>query len=75
MKWEPIETAPKDGSRILVFGPMEDGDELRPDPPCTDVGMWDDFDHKWMVENVSALGTYCRATHWMPLPPPPEPQP
>lgn len=56
--WQPIETAPKDGTEILAW----DGDDrkiLR-----WALGRWDDWD-----EMPSALG---KPTHWMPLPEPPK---
>lgn len=75
MKWQPIETAPKDGMRVLLY-----------DPKC-DVaisGLWHDDPGKntpdgyepawsWWVADDDLLlwddGT--APTHWMPLPPPP----
>lgn len=65
--WLPIETAPKDGSSILV------GLQPRPTDPCgaVDQAEWDDG---WI-----AIGGKCDAgnglgyepTHWQPLPNPP----
>ena len=58
-EWQPIETAPKDGTDVLVWcgGAMFIA--------CMDVGRWffDRTDHS--VKPIP--------THWMPLPKPPEP--
>ena len=71
MNWQPIETAPKDGTNILLckapftalVGRFDD-----------DLG-WVDFDEDedalrevWIEE-----GTEYEPTHWMPLPSPPDP--
>ena len=61
--WQPIETAPKDGSDVLVIG--ESGVHVaRFVGTNSSVNLW--RYHK---------GTYCchvyKATHWMPLPKPP----
>ena len=58
-EWQPIETAPKDGTMILAFGKQE-------------IylifwvkGYWINREYDYLVPN----DTY---THWMPLPNPPE---
>ena len=62
-KWQPIETAPKDGTRFLAYEPRHEyryyecwwEDDFR------DWSGWqDDFDSE------------PKPTHWMPLPEPPE---
>lgn len=58
--WQPIETAPKDGSDVLVFNPMTGPYVSR----FTD-GEWPL--HFWGFPGV----WYPGVTHWMPLPPPP----
>lgn len=76
MEWEPIETAPKDGTHILLF--MED--EV--------IEGWFDLklsvdgkpyaEPEWAVVSMPSHGCGCCAerncdpTHWMPLPPLPE---
>jgi hypothetical protein len=62
-EWQPIETAPKDGSVILAWRkhatiPMIVGF----DPS---YGEWED------VYNYNGVHVY-HITHWMPLPEPPE---
>lgn len=58
--WQPIETAPKDGTWILIWGEQWSG------APIPDVGHWDDDD--WRDDEHTVLAF---ATHWMPLPAPP----
>ena len=61
MKWQPIETAPKDGTAILVY-------------TCNEgfyVVSYDDiFSAPWRVRNDEGLNED-QPTHWMPLPEPP----
>jgi Protein of unknown function (DUF551) len=75
MTWQPIDTAPKDGSRVLLWVPDEAGSSY-----TTQIGTWtfysatsDDF--LWVYDGHSdGLRRYCMAhppTHWMPLPEPP----
>lgn len=60
-QWKPIETAPKDGSSILVFNGK------------TGAVHWDGAG--WVAgiscSNGSAFYLGNPPTHWMPLPPPP----
>ena len=62
--WQPIETAPKDGTSILVYGP-----DIR-QPFYMDVCAWPpNWEGKWPVAYMAyAAG---EPTHWMPLPQPP----
>jgi hypothetical protein len=73
-EWRPIETAPRDGSWVLVHDRFEDN-------PC--VASWDGS--QWIADKtfVKALGGRGGAmvideidshylTHWHPLPAPPE---
>ena len=71
MNWQPIDTAPKDGTSVLLcvapFKPLVGRFDRR-------LG-WVDFDEDedslrslWIEE-----GTDYEPTHWMPLPPPPDP--
>lgn len=60
-EWQPIETAPKDGTRFLAWMPWFDG-------PCAVELWWEDG--AWqMRDRKFTMG--CRATHWHPMPPPP----
>ncbi len=57
-EWMPIETAPRDGRRILIIG----GIWTEPEVALADGGWW----ARRKQEGAKHL-----ATHWMPLPPPP----
>jgi uncharacterized protein (DUF2237 family) len=58
--WQDISTAPKDGTRILLYRPGNGW--------CVVIAWWS--------ESAGAYGDYAGffkdATHWMPLPSPPE---
>lgn len=62
-QWRPIETAPKDGTSILVTDArVED---------WTQVVWWDDevmTDWKWAHSDADGLWHKDSFTHWMPLP-------
>lgn len=68
MNWQPIKTAPKDGTRVLLWC-----DET----PRIVVSEWAKFDEwqGWVfsdeaLADIQPEGPSC-PTHWMPLPPPP----
>ena len=84
MKWQPIETAPKDGTDILLFGRCawrEYADEYD-EPECV-VGYYDKYSVNEYCERGAEFGSAWRSTtknpyedvvqptHWMPLPKPP----
>ena len=66
MEWQPIETAPRDGTFVLVCGP--DG---------VDKAQFRDwsFEPAWTRDYTASyendLADVTAPTHWMPLPPPP----
>ena len=66
MKWQPIETAPRDGTRVLLFDPQRIPNEM--------IGRWRGT--AWWGD-LTPSGK-CRIWRddsgclWMPLPPPPE---
>ena len=79
-EWQPIETAPKDGKPKLGFGiwqgeiagisdhPTIDiiaGPDARPDRGGA-MGEW------WYCATGDAYACWLLATHWMPLPDPPD---
>jgi len=63
MTWQPIETAPIDGTWVLVVicGTHEDGY-----PYVPSVDQW--VDGHWDIENYLETGKEWHPTHWMPLP-------
>ncbi len=73
MKWQPIETAPKDGTRILIFD----------DHGVQFIAKWsDEAEHGYDMRAPGWQIHYCHedlwysaatntASHWMPLPDPP----
>jgi len=59
MSWQPIETAPKDGTRVLLW---------------LSIGIcatYDSFDGQWEDDGQSLNTDFAAPTHWMPLPAPP----
>lgn len=59
MNWQPIETAPRDGTEVLVWD--EDG-------PDFFLGHWDLSFRSWLSDYFDEISP----THWMPLPPAPK---
>lgn len=69
MEWQPIETAPKDGTPILGYFGRTAGDE----PPDMEVVRFDEaqpFGGEWMT-TMASPEMVDEPTHWMPLPSPP----
>lgn len=69
--WQPIETAPKDGTFFLAFSRNEM--IVCNQPPGHPIGRWsfDSRKHRWCG---GTFGTLAPLTHWHPLPEPPEAQ-
>ena len=70
MDWQPIATAPKDGTWLLLFSPLG-VNSLDSDPPLyiTTASWWDGV---WYHHYSDGVGHFINGpTHWMPLPPPP----
>lgn len=59
--WQPIETAPKDGTEILLF--------VDPKPQ---VGAWHPKAKDWIDQSWEYFFQGPGPTHWMPLPEAPE---
>lgn len=71
MEWQPIETAPKDGTAILIW------DTYVHDLSMPVVGSWvenTDYGGEFEWEHWKSGGVLYNPTHWMPLPTPPKEQ-
>lgn len=65
-EWQPIETAPKDGTNILVFTPKG---KARAGVVCgIHCGWWTTLFDEWTTSDGDCE---MDPTHWMPLPEPP----
>jgi len=71
-EWSPIESAPKDGRKVVLWIVMPDDDPYVVSV-CegrgwseADIGWWDDTRQRW---DATIGGT---PTHWQPLPEPPQ---
>lgn len=62
-EWLPISTAPKDGTRVLLY-------RANWQEPNS-VGWYSSNNEGWMIAGTGAPA-WLGATHWMPLPPPPK---
>ena len=67
--WQPIETAPRDGSRFLVINGLGE----------VSISHRLGFNHFWAGRDQSGSHAWTRMgssalTHWMPLPLPPQPK-
>jgi hypothetical protein len=61
--WQPIETAPKDGTQILSYGLGGDQDLA--------VIAWDTRGKSWFLCDGDQRDNWIGVTHWMSLPLPP----
>lgn len=57
--WMPIESAPRDGTRMIVFCPTEN------DQYVINIAHWQSNTEKW---HNGLWGVLYEPTHWMPLP-------
>jgi hypothetical protein len=61
--WKPISSAPKDGTRVLLFARLNtDGAKLGPV-----VGYWHTTEDEWRLEPHDT-GTELMPTYWMEIP-------
>lgn len=72
MKWQPIDTAPKDGTWVFVACASRRPDEdsypaavARWGKGYSDSGAWVE---QWCVDGNVDLGWWPDPTHWMPIP-------
>ena len=70
-QWRQIETAPKDGTDIMVYFELPD---LSKDWMRSVFVYWSKREERWNYSGRAASGySKCyEPTHWKPLPPPPE---
>ena len=76
VEWQEIETAPKDGTTILIVGKPDNlvvnGDTLTSfKQSAIYTAAWDEIDAAFCLSGGSWLGPFVDPTHWMPLPEPP----
>lgn len=76
MSWQPIKTAPKDGTSIIVYGKFAGEIAGIIDGKHVGIASWqggrgDYAGFTWRAENTDAYAAWWRPTHWMPLPEPP----
>lgn len=62
MEWQPIETAPEAGGRVLVYNPVVGVYSTEYSKGEWPLRCWNGEPGTW----------FPRPTHWMPLPKPPE---
>lgn len=79
MNWHPISIAPRDGSRILLYGTVHtSGANCADYPAMVIVGayQWTDetgrkYSYEWSAEPHDYYPVDIIPTHWQPLPEPP----
>jgi hypothetical protein len=72
-EWQPIDTAPKDGTRIILWLPVEDvaisGFWEWVEPERIDGHQLYSGFYDWFVDNDYVIfDSEYRPTHWMPMP-------
>jgi hypothetical protein len=81
MNWQPIETAPKDGTEVLLYAPgrLTYGAWAKPSqtprikyaPGFAPEPEWEEFEPYWASWD-GGFTDEAPPTHWQPLPPPPK---
>ena len=72
MEWQPIKTAPRDGTWVMLFCPdVPPG--LEPTSDLTHwIAQWNYLISDWTDQDDCSVVSETDTTHWMPLPKPPE---
>lgn len=79
-EWQPIDSAPKDGTWILLSGGEINDDWNAPADPPVVCGQWTNWlngdtipEGRWQFAwyDGGFYGEYQNPTHWMPAPKPP----
>ena len=73
--WQPIETAPKDGSAVMIYGPQAGEISGPSDLPCICLASWTgqgDYEgFEWSTLDGDYYTVWVKPTHWQPMPAPP----
>lgn len=72
--WRTMDSAPKDGERVLVWGQPENTGELTFHRAGAHTAYWDEIDGAFCLSGSTWQGPFVHPTHWMPLPAAPLPQ-
>jgi hypothetical protein len=80
MEWQLIESAPKDGTPVLLWGQWAGEINGIYKVPGMEIGYYtgpsgDYAGFEWAATGGDAYAVWGKPTHWMPLPPPPVPHP
>lgn len=67
MEWRPIESAPKD--EVCDFW-LDWADDVAPLNPPLGESLWSG--ERWFRGKYNCWSSVYKATHWSPLPPPPD---
>ncbi len=77
-QWQPIETAPRDGSMFLCWvtaercGETDEGQQYAQDVSQADFGWWVPGENRDYFDcGCGQIADRQHISHWMPLPPPP----
>ena len=70
--WQPIATAPRDGTTILVYGQPTSTEMVRFKRPGIHSAAWDTIDGAFCLTGGTWEGPFIEPTHWLPLPSAPE---
>jgi hypothetical protein len=68
-QWQAIETAPKDGTSILLYDPVGDWTDETRTMDIGHWGLWGWGESTWLMNGGDGWG---KPTHWQPLPAPPQ---
>jgi hypothetical protein len=71
-EWQPIETAPRDGTSVLLFATQNPHDMVDYKGAQVLSGYWCQLDEAWCSTGSTWTGPFYDPTHWMPLPEPPK---
>jgi len=70
--WRGIESAPRDGTHVLLWGKQLPHEAVFVDVPLVFVGYWDSIDEAWCSVGSTWSGPFYAPTDWAESPPPPD---